>query len=276
MTATTPDALRPRSEPEIVRDLRAAGPALVALSGGVDSSLVASFAREALEHRSLAVTLAGPAVATTEVARAERVARAIGIEHLVIEIDPVARAEYRANPSNRCYFCRVVETEELRRVGRARGVAQYLDGVHLDDLGDDRPGLRAMDEAGFRHPLALAGWTKSDVRTAARARGLPNWDEPSDACLASRVVHGEPITRSLLGRIERAETWLRAEGFRRVRVRVRSNAARVEVDPAEVERLLREPFASRVRAELGRLGFAPIEIDPVGYRGHGSAGPVIA
>ncbi|HTW76455.1 MAG TPA: ATP-dependent sacrificial sulfur transferase LarE [Thermoplasmata archaeon] len=263
----------PRPEAEIVASIRAGGPGLVALSGGVDSGVVAALAYEALGPNALAVTLGGPAVARSEVDRAGRVARAIGIAHRVVEIDPIARPEYRANPSNRCYFCRSVETDALRRVGASRGIVQYLDGVHLDDLHDDRPGLRAMDEAGFVHPLARAGWTKDDVRAAARRRGLPNWDAPSDACLASRVAHGEPISRELLARVEAAESWLRSEGFRRVRVRARGGAARVEVDPDEVARLLEAPRAARARAELGRLGFAPVELDPAGYRASRRAGP---
>jgi pyridinium-3,5-biscarboxylic acid mononucleotide sulfurtransferase len=265
-----------RPELEIVRELRAGGACLVALSGGVDSALVAALAHDALGPDSLAVTLAGPAVARTEVERAAQVARAVGIEHLIVEIDPLARAEYRANPSDRCYFCRSIETEELRRVGGARAVRQYLDGIHLDDLGEDRPGIRAMDEAGFVHPLARSGWTKADVRAAARARSLPNWDAPSDACLASRVAQGEPITRALLARIEAGEAWLRSQGFRRVRVRARSGVARVEVDPDEVVRLLEEPMAARVRAELGTLGFAHVDLDERGYHGTGPTLRVIA
>jgi pyridinium-3,5-biscarboxylic acid mononucleotide sulfurtransferase len=256
----------PWPEADIVRRIGARGPTLVALSGGVDSSLVAAFARDALGDHSLAVTLAGPAVARSEVERAERVARSIGIEHLVVDVDPLAHPEYRANPSNRCYFCRTIETGALREIGGTRSIAQYLDGVHLDDLHDDRPGIRAMDEAGFEHPLVGAGWTKSDVRSAARARSLPNWDEPSDACLASRVAHGEAISAELLRRIETGEAAVRARGFRRVRVRAQGGSARVEVGPEEVARLLADPLAGEVRAALETLGFASVRLDPVGYR----------
>ncbi len=269
-------ALSPRRpEAEILRHLREGGPSLVALSGGVDSALVAAFAREALDDGAWAVTLAGPAVSRAEVARASRVAAEIGIAHRVVEVDPLERAEYRANPSNRCYFCRSVETEALRRAGATLGVTVYLDGVHADDLADDRPGIRAMDEAGFVHPLARAGWTKDDVRVAARARGLPNWDEPSDACLASRIAHGDPISRELLDRIEEGEARVRDLGFRRVRVRTHSGGARVEVDPEEVARLLTEPTASTVRHVLGALGFAPVDLDPDGYRTRGATLRVI-
>jgi pyridinium-3,5-biscarboxylic acid mononucleotide sulfurtransferase len=258
---------RPRSVEEIVQRLRGRGKALVALSGGVDSSLVASLTCEALGPDSIAVTLAGPAVARAEVERARGVARAIGIPHAVVEVDPLSRAEYRANTPNRCYFCRTVETEVLVREGTARGVVQYLDGVQADDLEDDRPGLRAMDEAGFDHPLVWAGWTKAIVRAEARARDLPNWDQPSDACLSSRVAHGDPVSAELLQRIESGERWIADRGFRRVRVRAHGHAARIEVDPSEVARLSAEPLRSEVRRALGALGFDPVEIDPIGYKG---------
>ncbi len=265
----------PRTAPEIVDHLARQGPALIALSGGVDSSLVASLAFEALADRAVAVTLTGPAVARAEVERARRVARALGIPHEVIEINPLAVADYRANTPNRCYFCRSVETEALRREGRRRGVSQYLDGVQLDDLADDRPGLRAMNEAGFAHPLVWAGWAKVRVRAAARARGLPNWDQPSDACLSSRIAHGDAVTEELLRRIERAEAWIAAQGFRRVRVRTRGAGARIEVDPDEVLRLRAEPIATEMRAALRDLGFDPVEIDPYGYGRPRAAGPAV-
>lgn len=256
-----------RSEAEIRERIRNGGSALVALSGGVDSGLVAALAREALGPQSVAVTLSGPAVAGREVVRARRVAERIGIEHVVLEVDPLARPEYRENPTNRCYFCRTVEAARLTEFGTSRGVRQYLDGVQADDLSDDRPGLRALNEAGFDHPLLWAGWRKADVRSAARSKDLPNWDQPSDACLASRIAHGNAISAELLGRIETAESWLLDHGFRRVRVRVRGTGARIEVDPGEVARLSAEPLASEVTTALRALGFDPVVIDPVGYRG---------
>ncbi len=256
-----------RLEAELLDHLRSGGRALVALSGGVDSSLVAALAVEALGADAMAVTLAGPAVARGEVDRATAVASFLGIAHEIVSVDPLSRPEYRANPSNRCYYCRAVESSALRRYGDPQGVQQFLDGIQLDDLGDDRPGIRAMDEAGFSHPLLWAGWGKADVRRAARARNLPNWEAPSDACLASRVRHGEPISSELLGRIEAAESVLHDRGFRRVRVRVHASAARVEVDPDEVPRLVAEPNASEIRVALVRLGFDPVTFDPEGYPG---------
>ncbi len=260
-----------RSAGSVVEEIRAAGPALVTLSGGVDSSLVASLAWEALGEHAIAITLSGPAVATREVERARRIARSIGISHRVVDHDPLAHESYRRNPTNRCFFCREGEAERMIAIGRPLGVRQYLDGVHADDLGDDRPGLRALDRAGFRHPLLRAGWRKSDVRAIARARGLPNWDEPSDACLASRIAHGQLIEVDLLRRIERSEAAIRQYGFRRVRVRVAGTAARVEVDPDEVPRLLEANMASKVRTAVGAEGFAPIVLDPEGYHASSAA-----
>ncbi len=265
----------PRPEAELVARIAAGGPALVALSGGVDSSVVAALAHEALGSRAIAVTLEGPAVARAEVERARRVARSIGIGHTVLSVDPLEREEYRANPSDRCYWCRAVETTRLRAFGSRQHVVQYLDGVQVDDLSDDRPGLRAMNEAGFLHPLVWGGWSKSTVRDSARRRGLPNWDQPSDACLASRVAHGEPITPDLLRRIEAAEGVLLALGFRRVRVRVSRGTARIEVGSDEVDRAVAAPLAAEIVGEVRRFGFDRVTIDPRGYRGGSRELPVV-
>lgn len=255
----------PDEERTIVEAIARGGRAVVALSGGVDSALVASFAHQALGSDAFAVTVVGSSVAPEELARAGRAARAIGIEHVTVGAEPLERPEYRANGSDRCYHCRIVETSALRAFGQGRGVAQYLDGIQLDDLADDRPGLRAMDEAGFLHPLLRARWRKSEVRSSARARHLPGWDEPSNACLASRVARGEPISSELLSRIATAETMVLERGFRRVRVRVRSGAARIEVDPGELPRLLGTPLAAELQGRIRSLGFDAVSVDPRGY-----------
>jgi uncharacterized protein len=255
-----------RSEADLVSSLQAGGPTVVALSGGVDSGVVAHLAYAALRDRVHAVTFTGPSTAEAEVERAQGVARAIGISHTLLPVDPLSVLSYRSNPSNRCYFCRTTEFGALRGWGEPRGFQQYVDGVHADDLGEDRPGLRALEEAQVRHPLAWAGWRKVEVRAYARRVGLPNWDEPSEACLASRVTHGQPISEPLLRRIERAESELHRRGFRRARVRTDGTIARVEVDPIEVPRLLAEPTAGEVQTALAALGFSPVTLDPAGYR----------
>jgi uncharacterized protein len=258
--------LPPRSESELLERLRSGGPSVVALSGGVDSSLVAALAHRALGTDAHAVTLTGAAVAREEVERAISVATSVGIDHTVLPVDPLSEEGYRSNPANRCYFCRRVETGVLRTWGAARGLRTFLDGVQLDDLGDDRPGIQAMDEAGFSHPLVWARWRKTDVRAMARTMSLPNWDAPSDACLASRIRHGQAVTVTLLGQVDESERAIRAHGFRRVRVRVDRGRATVEVDPGEVLRLHAEPVASSVRSKLRDLGFQEVVLDPVGYR----------
>ncbi|HEV2520209.1 MAG TPA: ATP-dependent sacrificial sulfur transferase LarE [Thermoplasmata archaeon] len=251
----------------VVRSLRGPESGVVAMSGGVDSAVVAALLVRALGARAHAVTLTGPAVTSGEVDRSRAVARFLGIQHTLVPADPLESPEYRANPTDRCYFCRSVETAAIRAWGRAHGVERFYDGVHRDDLGEDRPGIRAMEEAGFRHPLVEAGWGKAHVRRFARSIGLPNADQPSDACLASRIRHGQSIDPQLLGTIARAEEIVRRRGFRRVRVRVDGTSARVEVDPAETPALLAEPLAGEVRRELLQMGFDPVTLDPAGYRG---------
>ncbi len=263
------------SESALVARIRERGPALIALSGGVDSSLVASLAYEALGDEAFAATVSNAALAPRESERASDVAQSIGIRDSVLVAEPLDRPEYRANGADRCYFCRAVESSALLDHGRRHGVRQYLDGIHLDDLSDDRPGIRAVNEAGFSHPLLEASWTKLDVRESARSRGLSNWDLPSDACLASRVARGEPIDRALLARIDTAEGVLHEHGFRRVRVRVRSGRARIEVDPDEVDRLVAEPLRSEVTLRLESLGFSSVTVDPRGYPGGRTVLPVL-
>lgn len=256
--------LRPGSE--VAGYIAGGGRTAVLMSGGVDSSVVAELAVRGLGSDAIAVTLAGPSLSVAERERAVRVAASIGIAHATVPVDQLASAEYRANPSNRCYFCRSTEVGAVRRWAEDRGIVQLVDGVHLDDLGEARAGLRALDEAGVRHPLLWAGWRKSDVRAYARSAGLPNWDQPSDACLSSRVTHGSPIDAGLLARIEAAESTILERGFRRVRVRTDGVTARIEVDPVEVPRLLAEPMATEVRTAVEAHGFGSVTLDPLGYR----------
>jgi uncharacterized protein len=261
----------PASPASVITSLAGHRTALVALSGGVDSSVVAWLAFQALGERVVAVTLTGPAVAASEVDAATEAAAVIGIRHVQLKANPLEDPRYAGNPDNRCYFCRGYEGSLLRAWGREHDIDAYLDGVHVDDLGDDRPGLQAMDAHGFRHPLAEAGWTKVDVRSFARSVALPTWDRPSNACLASRIAHGQPITAPLLLRIGDAEEWLAQRGFRRVRVRVSGTGARVEVDPEEVARLAAPATAGALRAALLGLGFTDVAIDPDGYRPRANA-----
>lgn len=264
-----------RSTEELLARLGGGGPAAVALSGGVDSALVASLAHEALGNRAVALTVGGPSVSARELEQARAVARTVGIDHIVLPADPLSSAEYRANGSDRCYHCRSVEGAALRAFADAHGFVQRLDGIHLDDLGEERPGIRAMDGFGFSHPLLWARWRKADVRREALARGLPNWDRPSEACLASRVARGRPITLELLRSVEAAEAVVLGHGFRRIRVRVDGASARIEVGAEEVARLRDGPTFDRIRRGLVALGFSSVTVDPHGYRGRDESLPVL-
>lgn len=252
----------------IVTELARRSRLVVALSGGVDSTVVADLALRALgPDRVLAVTLVGPATAEDERRAAEEAARQLRLRHRLVRVDPLGVEGYRENPSNRCFFCRTVEASALLRVASQEGGGVIVDGVHLDDEHDDRPGLRAMNAAGVEHPLIWGGWRKADVRAYARAHRLANAERPSEACLASRISHGLAISAGVLRRVEAAEAAIRALGFRRVRVRVdRLTSARVEVDPDEVDRLLARRTAASVQRALGALGFEEVALDPRGYR----------
>ena len=242
---------------------------LVAFSGGVDSAVVGAYASRAGPGNVLLVTIHGPAVSSDEVHRAESVARYLRAPHRLLFVDKLGDADYTGNPSNRCYFCRRLEGDALLALAHEEGYPWVLDGVHRDDLGDYRPGLKAMDERGMRHPLLEAGLGKAEVRSLARELGLPNHDTPSNSCLASRIRTGELITRETLARVEAAEELLRLEGFQRIRVRSESKTARIEVGSDEVTRLDDPPLRSRIVEGLRSLGFEEVRVDPAGYHPSG-------
>ncbi len=247
----------------IVSAFRARGRSLVAFSGGVDSGLVARLAHDALGDDALAVIADAESLARADLAHALAAAEEIGIALRVVPVSELANAAYAANPSDRCYFCREGLAGALAGIAAKEGYGTIADGVNASDLGDVRPGIRAMDEAGVWHPLLAFGLAKADVREAARSLGLSFWDRPSNACLSSRVPHGTAITLDLLRRVEAAEAAVRARGFRQVRVRHHGATARVEVEPADVPRLL--AVEADVAADLRGLGYEAVVVDPRGY-----------
>ncbi len=251
----------------IVRTAAAKGRVLVAFSGGVDSGLVARLVHDALGDRALAVVTDAETLSRRELDAARAEAEEIGIPLRVVPVSELASEDYRRNPTNRCYFCRQELAGVLVDLARREGFGTIADGVNASDLGDDRPGIRAMDEAGVWHPLVEAGMAKADVRAMARALGLTFWDKPSNACLASRVPHGTFITVGLLRQVEAAEDYLRGRGFRQVRVRHHGDVARIEVLPEDIARL--EGMRSEVSTALRTLGYPSTEIDQRGYRSLG-------
>ena len=243
------------------------GRVLVAYSGGVDSGLVARIVFDAIGSRALAVLADSESLARRELEEAKANAAEIGIPLRVVETNELASEAYRRNPTNRCFFCREGLADELAPIARKGGFAVIADGVNVSDLGDVRPGIRAMDAAGFWHPLVDASLQKADVRAVARELGLSFWDKPSNACLSSRIPHGTPITVELLRQVELAEDWLRSRGFRQVRVRHHGASARIEVLREDLPRLM--SMEPQLALALRSMGYLETIIDPNGYRSMG-------
>ncbi len=245
--------------------LRELGGAVVALSGGVDSAVLTRATYAALGARTLAVTADSPSLPRRELRQAEELARLVGVRHLVIRTDEVADPRYAANPSNRCYFCKRELFTHLRALAAQHDLPWVLYGENLDDLADHRPGARAALEHGVRAPLKEAGLTKADIRALARCYGLPVWDKPAFACLGSRFPYGTPITPEKLAQVEAAEEVLWALGLRQYRVRHHGDLARIEVEPADMPRLLEQAagVVERIRAVAG---FRYVTLDLAGYR----------
>jgi uncharacterized protein len=245
---------------------------VVAYSGGTDSALVAAAAAQALGDRVLAVTAASPSIPPGELPEARRVARLIGVRHRTVHTRETEKPDYLANGTDRCYHCRTELYDVLARVAEEVGDAIVVSGTNLDDLGDHRPGLRAAEERGVRHPLVETGFSKADVREAARVLGLPVWNKPTSACLSSRIAYGVRITMEDLAKVGRAERLLKDLGFRQCRVRVHGEIARIEVELEDVHRLTEPVVRARIVEALRGLGYRYVTLDLQGFRS-GSMNP---
>src|SRR5438445_11495909 len=240
--------------------------AVVALSARVDSSLVAALARKALGDRVLAVTAVSESLAPGEIEIEKRTAREIGIKHITITTDEMNKASYRANPSNRCYYCKHTLYRELRRQADNSRFEALLDGTQLDGLGELRPGLLAAKEAGVRSPLAEAGFSKKDVRETAQLLELEVWDKRAMPCLSSRIPHGEEITVQKLSQVGEAESIVkRLSGARDIRVRHHGTVAAIEIPQEELHLFHQNGLMNQVEKELRRLGFTTVTIGPLKY-----------
>jgi uncharacterized protein len=240
--------------------------ALIAYSGGVDSTLIAKIAYDVLGDRALAITAVSPSLLPEELEDARIQAAAIGIAHEVIETHEMDNPNYTSNPVNRCYFCKSELHDTLKPLALQRGYPYVMDGVNADDLRDYRPGIQAAKERGVRSPLAEVGVTKAEVRQLSKQLGLPWWDKPAQPCLSSRFPYGEEITVNKLQRVGRTELYLRRLGFSNLRVRSEGDTARIELPPEKIKEFVLTTDLPTLVSAFQEFGFVYVTLDLEGYR----------
>ncbi|WP_179198173.1 ATP-dependent sacrificial sulfur transferase LarE [Nostoc sp. T09] len=240
--------------------------ALIAYSGGVDSTLVAKIAYDVLGDRALAVTAVSPSLLPEELEDAKIQAATIGIKHEIVQTNEMDNPNYTSNPVNRCYFCKSELHDTLKPLARNLGYPYVVDGVNADDLHDYRPGIQAAKERGARSPLAEVGVTKLEIRQLSQQLNLPWWDKPAQPCLSSRFPYGEEITIAKLQRVGRAEIYLRKLGLNNLRVRSEGDTARIELPPEQIKEFVLTTDLQKVVSAFQEFGFIYVTLDLEGYR----------
>ena len=251
---------------ELKKLLKSYGGVAVSFSGGVDSTFLLYAAKEALEGNVIAITAQASSFPKRELSEAKTFCESIKVRQIVFEFDEFEVEGFADNPKNRCYLCKSGLFEKMKKIAEDEGIAVIAEGSNLDDNGDYRPGLKAIAELGIQSPLRSIGFTKEDIRALSRHFGLPTWSKPSFACLASRFVYGETITKEKLEMVEKAEQLLLDLGFRQVRVRIHGTMARIEVLPEEFEKLIRGDIRNQITTSFKEFGFSYVAMDLTGYR----------
>lgn len=240
--------------------------ALIAYSGGIDSTLIAKVAYDVLADKALAITADSPSLLPDDLKDAKVQAAAIGIPHELVKTHELDNPDYAANPVNRCYFCKSELHDTLKPLALKRGYPYVVDGVNADDLQDYRPGIQAAKERGARSPLAEVGISKLEVREISQYLGLPWWDKPAQPCLSSRFPYGEEITMEKLQRVGRAERYLRNLGLRELRVRSTGDTARIEIPAPMIKDFVAKHDLEAVVAAFQDYGFTYVTLDLEGFR----------